>query len=102
MTKRSSDHVAILVLTCALCTFLVVLGRAQVTQDEFNGRISANVDANRQRLDAQDRRIDKIESVVNWAAGGLVANLIAHVVQISTATRKRREDDDERPRVSER
>jgi hypothetical protein len=91
---RIADQVSNLLIVVALVITFAGLGRAQSSdQSQFNGRIDATVSA-------MDKRIDRLESALNYAVGALVMNLVAHLFQISTQLRRRRDQDDE-PRVRE-
>lgn len=88
---RVSDQISTMLIVVALVITVAGLAHAQPSQDTFNGRIDATVSA-------QDKRIERLETALNYAMVTLIANLVAHLVQISTQLRKRGEREDE-PRV---
>ncbi len=94
---RRFDRFAELLLAAAFVCTLVGSSYAQVlpSQENFNGRVQATLDSYAQRL-------DHLESALNWAAAALILQLGAHVLQISTQLRRRRDHEDDAPRVVER
>lgn len=96
---RRFDHFAELLLAAAFVCVCVGSTYAQtlpLSQDNFNGRVQ-------ERMDSYEKRIDRLESALNWAAAALILQLGAHALQISTQIkRRRRDEDDDGPRVIER
>lgn len=96
---RRFDRLATLFLAGALVCVFMGSGYAQglpPSQDNFNGVVTATMASYGQRL-------DHLETAFNWAAGALILQLGAHVLQISTQLRRRRNDEDDAPpRVWER
>src|SRR3954469_3611769 len=92
---RGSDQISTMLIVVALVITVAGLAAAQPSQESFNGRIDATVSA-------MDKRIDRLESALNYSVGALVMNLMAHLFQISTQLKRRREQDDDEPRVRER
>jgi hypothetical protein len=80
---RSSDRfrIGLLLLACALMTWPVCIGVAQ-SQDYINGNVAAE-------LIAMGKRIDRVESLLTFAAGALIANFVATMVSIWREPRKR-------------
>lgn len=85
---RRFDYVSEICIAIAIVCTIVGISHAQspigMSQDAFNGFMQATINSYGQRL-------DHLESALNWSAGALIANLIAHLFQISTQLRKRRE-----------
>jgi hypothetical protein len=80
---RRSDQCRVLLLGLAIVLMVCPYVIAQPSQDFFNGTVSSD-------LKAMTGRIDRIESMLTFAGGALIANFIATLVQIWRAPDRRK------------
>lgn len=80
--RRLADRVSMAVLVFAIVVLAVGFVRAQ-SQDGINARAD-------ERINAVDKRVEKIETTLSYGMAALIANLVAHMFQIRTNMQQRR------------
>lgn len=85
--RRLADRVSMAVLVFAISMMGVGFVRAQ-SQDGINARAD-------ERINAVDKRVEKIETTLSYGMAALIANLVAHIFQIRTNIQRRPRDQDD-------